>query len=80
MKAKIKNADKLINLFWQYSDYLGVDDPEDRNLQLEFEEKFKDMICEINGHQIMPDQCGKPEHDFCGVCFKLKSDIVKAEK
>jgi hypothetical protein len=26
------------------------------------------LICELKGHQVIDDQCGKPEHRFCTVC------------
>jgi hypothetical protein len=33
------------------------------------EEPVRALICEAKGHhQIMDDQCGRPEHRFCAVC------------
>lgn len=26
------------------------------------------LICEVDGHEPMADQCNKPEHDHCGIC------------
>lgn len=28
-------------------------------------------LCRYYGHKPVPDQCGRPEHDFCVYCSKL---------
>jgi len=73
-------TDKMIDLFDKYSEYLGLADTDfpDLNpqaLQCEFEDKFNELICEHRGHVIGPDQCGKPEHDLCYRCKKLRVDL-----
>lgn len=67
-------ADKMIELFDEYRDSFGIDLEDQLDRACEFEDKFCELICEYRGHDIGPDQCGKPEHDYCYVCKKLKHD------
>lgn len=30
---------------------------------------IKALVCGIRGHDVIPDQCGKPEHDYCMTCM-----------
>jgi hypothetical protein len=34
------------------------------------EDPWRKMCCVFLGHEPIPDQCGKPEHDFCAWCMK----------
>lgn len=27
------------------------------------------LICEVDGHEPSPDQCGIPDHDHCAICM-----------
>ncbi len=76
------NADstieKMIELFHQYSDDFGIEWEECLKSQCEFEDKFNQLICEYKGHEVGPDQCGIPEHDYCCRCRKLRVDIEGA--
>ena len=74
-RIKMKSTiDKMIDLFEKYQEFFGMADkdfPGDESPQgkaCEFEDRFLELICEHNGHDIVPDQCGKPEHDYCVVC------------
>jgi len=49
--------------------------PIDGYLDRAFEDKFLELICEVKGHAIGPDQCGKPEHDLCYRCRRLRVEI-----
>lgn len=76
----MKTIDKMIALFDEYSEFFGLTSqnfpkykPEEK--QCEFEDKFKELICEYRGHYIGPDQCGKPEHDYCYRCGKLRIEL-----
>ena len=73
-------ADKMIGLFNEFSEWFGLSDndwPEEKPeaKQCEFEDKFNLLICEYKGHDIGPDQCGKPEHDLCYRCRELRVDL-----
>lgn len=26
------------------------------------------LICEVDGHDAVADQCNKPDHDYCAIC------------
>ena len=71
---------RMIELFEEYAKDFGLADAEypcenHQERACEFEEKFRELICEYRGHEIGPDQCGKPEHDFCYRCHKLRTEI-----
>lgn len=73
-------AARAIDLFDDYSEFFGLADSdfpdrEPQEKQCEFESKFHALICQHLGHEIGPDQCGKPEHDFCGRCGELRVDL-----
>lgn len=41
----------------------------------------QDAICYLFGHSPTPDQCNKPEHDFCSWCLRLTpSEVPRTEK
>jgi hypothetical protein len=72
--------EQMIELFDEYSGYLGLADtnfPEmhPQGKQCEFEDRFNELVCKYRGHDIGPDQCGKPEHDFCYRCRQLASSL-----
>ena len=78
-------TDKMIELFDEFAEYFGLDDkdfPTDQpqKKQCEFEDKFNALICAERGHDIGPDQCGKPEHDYCCRCMRRKTDIEGGKK
>lgn len=71
---------KMIRLFGEYRESLGLtnadfpdDKPEDR--AQEFEDKFCELICEYRGHDLVPDQCMKPEHYYCTMCNRRRDEI-----
>lgn len=77
---KDKVVEDMIALFYNHRKYFGLTNkefpdysPEDK--QCEFEDEFIKLICKYKGHDIGPNQCGKPEHDLCYNCNRLKSDI-----
>lgn len=70
----------MIALFHEYSDYFGITDyefpdvgPEDK--QIEFEDKFRDLICLYRGHRVIQDGSLTEEHDFCLECGRLEAEI-----
>jgi hypothetical protein len=34
-------------------------------------------LCEVLGHQVIQDQCGRPEHDYCYHCMEQRPDEAK---
>jgi hypothetical protein len=73
--------ERAIELYDEYREYFGLSDetfPEDepQDKQCEFEEKFVQLICAHQGHNIEPDMCGKYNHDFCYRCMTARNDIV----
>ena len=46
------------------------------NKELTYAE-FKMAICNLIGHKIGPDSCGKPEHDHCYICEQSRSKLEK---
>lgn len=71
---------EFVALFDEYRDYFGLTnaefpemEPEDK--QCDYEIKVCELICKYKGHDIGPDQCGKPEHDYCYRCQRMKTDI-----
>jgi hypothetical protein len=76
--------DRMIDLFTEHAEFFGLTNadspdknPQDR--QCDFEDKFRLLICEHKGHDIGPDQCGKPEHDLCYRCRQLRTEIEAKE-
>jgi hypothetical protein len=67
--------EKMISIFDDYREYFGLDGLECRDKQCEFEDKFNEFICEHRGHDLGPDLCGIPEHDFCLRCHKSPSEL-----
>ena len=80
MKDPESTIRQMIKLFDDYTEFLGLSDaefPKDQPQlkQCEFEDKFKELICDYDGHDIGPDQCGIPDHDYCYRCGRMKVDI-----
>lgn len=69
--------DRAVKLFDGYSEWLGLGDYESLGQQCNFEDAFNKLICDVRGHDIGPDHCGKPEHDLCYRCQRLRVDIEK---
>lgn len=67
--------DEAVNLFEEYQEAFGLTSQKDMTRQCEFELKFLKLICAYRGHDIGPDQCGKPEHDLCYRCSVLASEL-----
>jgi hypothetical protein len=75
-----ETVQRMAELFDKYREYFGLDDtsfPEDgpQRKQCEFEDAFVGLMCSYYGHDIGPDQCGKPEHDLCYRCGRLRVEI-----
>ena len=70
---------KMIDLFIKYRESFGLDDQEDLEKQCKFEDLFAALICEDNGHNMVPDMCGKPEHDICTVCYGTREHLTLIE-
>jgi hypothetical protein len=34
------------------------------------------IMCDTYGHEIIPDQCGKPEHRYCVYCQRRETDLL----
>jgi hypothetical protein len=76
--------DRMIDLFNDYAECFGLSDADfpgcaPQHRQCDFEDKFRLLICEHKGHDIGPDQCGKPEHDLCYRCRQLRTEIESKE-
>lgn len=72
--------DELEKLFWDHNENFGLSDvdfPEERpqDDQVDFEEKFKEILCRYKGHKLIPDQCGMVTHDYCCVCGSRREEI-----
>jgi len=67
--------DIRLKLFWLLDDYMiEHEDILEKNGYGEIA-RFDDaimplikQICKAIGHNMIPDQCGKPEHDYCAYC------------
>lgn len=70
MDEKDEQIKRLVDLFGEYAEYLGVPGAGNLAKACEYEDKFKELLCEFNGHNFVPDQCNIPEHDFCCRCGK----------
>ena len=77
-------ANELVKLFLEYREYFGVSEfdksyPDENPLerQCDFENKFAEVFCNSRGHELVPDQCGKPEHDFCVMCNQTRESLEK---
>lgn len=47
------------------------------------EEPIKRAVCAARGHEVIPDQCNKPEHDWCVLCgdrFPGQADVPSRRK
>lgn len=65
-----KLREDLMRWFWNYENTVPDDLLDSAEFE-EFEEKFKTFVCEFVGeHDPTPDQCNKPEHDFCLWCLR----------
>ena len=78
-------ADDLIALFREYRECFGISDEdfpdeEPQTKQCEFEDKFTEIVCRHRGHDLVPDQCMKVEHDFCINCGKRRDSIPEGEQ
>lgn len=71
-----ERIDEVIKLFLHYRDSLGISDNPDLERAIDFEDKFCEWICSVKGHEIGPDQCGRPEHDLCYVCDQLATKLI----
>lgn len=67
--------DKFIALFEEYDDNAVFGDPKLVDMAKDFRDRFRELICECRGHNIIPDRCGRPEHYYCDVCMKLLENI-----
>lgn len=73
-------ADRAIEMFMEASELLGCAETDDeKESQAEFEQAFRRLICEYKNHSIGPDACGKPEHDLCYRCNRLRVDIEASD-
>ena len=77
--------EQLVDLFTDYREFFGLTNsefPDDKpqHKQCDYEEKFLSILCEYYGHDIGPDQCGKPEHDYCYRCMRRRVDIEQEVK
>jgi len=64
---------EMIALFEHFREAFGNDEYMDE--QCVFEDDFCKLICKAVGHDIGPDQCGRPDHDLCYRCRRLRVDI-----
>jgi len=68
--------DKMIVLFSKHREEFGLDEPDDLESQEEFERQFCKLICEFKGeHELIQDQCMRPEHDYCVVCNVRREEL-----
>jgi LmbE family N-acetylglucosaminyl deacetylase len=54
-------------------DRLGLDGMDDVLLDWlieHIEEPVRALICEVQGHTVIDDQCGRPDHRYCVVCLR----------
>jgi hypothetical protein len=83
-----EESDKLWSLFNEYREYFGLchrcynqrgEKQLDENYlekQCEFEQKFAELMCRLIGkHEFESDQCGRPEHDYCVICFECAPQL-----
>jgi len=75
---------ELISLFQEYRENFGITEYDEEypyedplKLQIEFEDKFAEIVCRNLGHKMVPDHCGKPEHDYCEICHARREFLEK---
>ena len=58
----------LLECFEYYQEHFGL--PEESHLKAacEYEDKVQALMCKYRGHDLGPDQCNIPAHDFCYRC------------
>ena len=67
--------DQINKLFEKYRDSLGLPDREDLERQCDFEDELAALLCQHYGHNLIPDHCGKPEHDYCVRCSRRREEL-----
>lgn len=67
--------DRVVELFDKYADHFGLDKPEDREAQCDYEEKLNALVCEVRGHDISPIHSNNRELDRCYRCRELAVDL-----
>jgi hypothetical protein len=51
-------------------------DGTDDDVLTEIEAAVDEVLCRLYGHEIIDDQCGKPEHRFCAWCGKIEHEAT----
>jgi len=51
------------------------EDGSDDELSDKLEAAVNELLCEHYGHEIIDDQCGRPEHRYCVWCNRRESDL-----
>lgn len=70
--------ERLKQLFSDYQDKFGLAEHDDLEAQCDFEEKFQKIVCLVEGHDFVLDQCGFEEHMFCYKCGRaLYPELMK---
>ena len=68
--------DLLTQLLTDYSEQDG-----DEEFFDVFDEKYLHQLCGIIGHEeLIPDQCGRPEHDYCLRCRIRREDLLTTKE
>jgi hypothetical protein len=47
---------------------------EDDAVLTEIEAAVDEVLCRLYGHEVIDDQCGKPEHRYCMWCGRIGAD------
>ena len=75
MSSDEELIDEVIDIFQRHMESFGSPEIEDLDTQSRFECAFCDWICKVKGHQLLPDHCLKPEHDYCCRCNRLATTL-----
>ena len=68
-------ASRAKMLFGDYREHFGLDDQDNLESKCDFEPEFAKLICQFEGHNLVPDHCGKPEHYFCTMCNVRREEL-----
>ena len=68
-------ARRSMKLFRNCRKHFGSPEARSRAEQLEYVDLFASLVCEYLGHDVIPDQCGIPEHDYCTMCHERIGEL-----
>ena len=71
MSEPVDTSKLFLDVVDRIYDVLGLENLTDEQtvwLCEHVEDPVRALICELKGHQVIDDQCNKPEHRYCLIC------------